>query len=95
MIIHNVKVLIKIRKISLLCLFISILINLLGVLLRFGYLTIIGTPLLIIYILLSLLFWKCPYCKKRLPMRFNIKDSDYINDIDESYCCPWCNTRIY
>jgi hypothetical protein len=83
MIIHNVKVLIKIRKISLLCLFLSILINLLGVLLPFGYLTIIGTPLLIIYILLSLLFWKCPYCNERLPMRFNIKDSDYINDIDE------------
>lgn len=94
MIIHNVKILIIVRKIALLCLFISIPINLLGILLQLGFLVIIGTPLLIIYIFLSLLFWKCPNCKKRLPMRFNIKDNDFINDIDESYCCPTCNKRI-
>jgi len=95
MVIHNVKLLIKIRKIALLCLFISIPINLLGILLQIGLLIMIGVPLLIIYIVSSLLFWKCPYCKKRLPMRFNIKDDDYINDKDESYRCPNCNERIY
>lgn len=95
MIVHNIKILIKIRKISIICLILSIIINALNFLLRIGYLALIGVPLLLIYIIFSLLFWKCPYCKKRLPMRFNVKDEDFINDIDESYHCPNCNKKIY
>jgi phage FluMu protein Com len=88
------KSLLKLRKISLLCLFLSIPINLLGVLLRFGYLTIIGTPLLLLYICFSLVFWKCPHCKERLPMKFNHKDDEFINDVDGNYRCPYCNKEL-
>lgn len=94
MVIHNSKFLIKLRKISLLCLIISIPLNLLSFLLRAGFLTIIGTPLLIIYIIFSLFFWRCPYCKQILPMKVNAKDSDYINDIDQTYRCPNCNKKF-
>lgn len=78
----STKTLLTLRKISLLCLFLSIAFNLLGTLLRFGYLTIIGTSLLLLYIGFSLVFWKCPNCKERLPMRFNHKDDEFINDVD-------------
>lgn len=90
----STKTLLKLRKISLLCLFLSIAINLLGTLLRFGYLTIIGTPLLLLYISFSLVFWKCPNCKERLPMRFNHKDDEFINDVDGNYRCPYCNKEL-
>ena len=92
--VHNLKTLIKLRKISLICLFISIPINLFGLILRFSYLIIIGTPLLLLYFIFSLIFWKCPYCKERFPMRFNFKDDEYINDIDGIYCCPYCNKNL-
>lgn len=102
MVIHNVKILVMLRKITILCLLISIPVSffsipinyILGVSL-FGVLwTMTGLALLIFYILFSLLFWKCPYCKERLPMRFNIKDEEYINDIDAIYRCPYCNEKI-
>ena len=91
---NNTKILLKLRKLSLICLFLSILLNLLGTLLHFGYLIIIGTPLLLLYITFSLIFWKCPDCKERLPMRFNQKDDEFINDIDGHYRCPYCNKEL-
>lgn len=90
----KIKKMLIIRKASLLCLFISFPCNLLGTLLKMRIFIIIGTPLLIVYILLSLFFWRCPYCKERLPMRFNAKDEDYINDVDGTYQCPYCNKNI-
>lgn len=52
MIVSNIKILVRIRKVSLVCLFLS------------------------------------------LPMRFNKKDDEFINDIDNCYRCPECNEKI-
>lgn len=90
----NINTLLKLRKLSLLCLFLSIPINLLGTMLNSAYLITVGIPLLLLYIGFSLIFWKCPYCKERLPMKFNSKDDEFINDIDGIYCCPYCNKRL-
>ncbi len=95
MIVQNGKILAQVRKISLICLFLSIPISLFGAILNVSLLVITGILLLLIYILISIFIWKCPKCKHRLPMRFNINDDNYINDKDSSYICPNCNERIY
>lgn len=82
---------IKYRKLSLICVFISIPISIIGTYLRISVLAIIGATLLTIFIAISFIFWRCPYCKKRLPMRFNAKSN---NDIDEIYVCPYCSTHF-
>lgn len=52
---------------------------------------ITGISLLSIHLVLSILFWKCPYCNSRLPMRF---DDNGNNDIDFGYRCPYCNKKF-
>lgn len=89
------KARILVRRISLFCLFTSILLGFVAIMLRIGILVFISVPLLVTYILISLLFWRCPHCKQRLPMRFNMKDEEYINDVDGYYICPHCNKEIY
>ena len=87
--IGKVKNLMKLRKFSLVCLFLSIPISFFGAVFQTKYLVIPGISLLIIYITMSLVFWRCPYCKERLPIRFNINE-----DIDDNYCCPYCNRKF-
>lgn len=77
----------KYRSVALYFLFSSIIALFLGSLTNSLVLTIMGSTLLIIYILISLVFWRCPFCKIRLPMRFNIKDVDEV-------ICPYCNTNL-
>lgn len=95
MIIKKTKILLTLRRTSLICLFLSLLFNIMGVLTRLPLLPIIGVTFFIVFIVISFLFWNCPYCKKRLPMKFNLNDNDFINDKDSSYCCPHCMERIY
>lgn len=91
---ENMKAKILIRRISLFCLFTSLLVGLVGTLLHIGILAFICVPLLAVYLLLSILFWRCPHCKERLPMRLNMKDEEYINDVDGYYRCPHCNKEL-
>ncbi len=86
---NKIKKIIKIRKISLACLFLSIPICSIGGFSTSALFAIIGISLFLIFILLSILFWKCPYCNYKLPMKFN-KDSD----IDSVYQCPYCNKKF-
>ncbi len=85
----KVKDLMKLRKFSLLCLFMSIPISLFGGILLIRFLIYIGICLLIAFIVISLIFWRCPHCKERLPIRFNIN-----TDIDDSYWCPYCDEKF-
>lgn len=80
------------RKFALLCYFISIPFTIIGMGLRALSLSIIGFVLISVAVLTSLLFWRCPHCKRLLPTRFNAKDAN--NDIDGFYVCPYCNTRF-
>jgi len=86
---NKIKKIIKIRKISLAFLFLSIPICFIGAFSTSALFAIIGISLFLIFILLSILFWKCPYCNYRLPMKFD-KDSD----IDSVYQCPYCNKKF-
>jgi DNA-directed RNA polymerase subunit RPC12/RpoP len=75
------------RRISLVFLFSSIIISSLSTFLNSIIGGIVGITLLIIYIIISIIFWRCPFCKKRLPMRFN------INNVDE-VLCPYCDANL-
>ncbi|MEG2656906.1 MAG: hypothetical protein RSA29_14520 [Clostridium sp.] len=95
---NTIEKLIRFRKISLICLFLSIPLCIVGGLILKNVYTlsipamitsITGMLLFIIYITISFIIWKCPYCKVRLPMKFN-KDSD----IDFVYCCSHCNKKF-
>ncbi|MDU2122933.1 MAG: hypothetical protein E7E64_10360 [Clostridium celatum] len=76
------------RRISLIFLFASIIISIMGTLLSSDILAIIGAVSLIIYVIISVIFWRCPFCKKRLPMRFDAK-----NNVDE-VLCPHCEANL-
>jgi hypothetical protein len=85
----KVKNLMKLRKISLLCLFLCIPINFIGAFFSIKFLVIIGVSLLFIFLAISFIFWKCPFCKERLPLRFNPN-----TDIDDIYRCPYCKQKF-
>lgn len=83
------------RRIALTCLLISIVLCSFSSILSFAKLTFMtriflypGVILLISFIVISYIFWRCPRCKKRLPMRFN-----YKKDVDE-ILCPYCNMNF-
>jgi hypothetical protein len=86
---NNGANILKYRKFSLICLFLSVPLNFIAMGVRSIIICIIGTSLLLIYIIMSLIFWRCPYCKEGLPMRFNSNE-----DINDSYICPYCNKRF-
>ncbi len=71
---------IKYRKLSIIWIIVSILIIFFN--------AIIGVTSVIIFLISVVIFWRCPNCKKRLPMRINYKTN---NDIDNIYVCPYCN----
>ena len=85
----------KFRKFSIVCLLLSIVINVTSTTLGYTGDNIISTigitlgiVLLLIFITISLLIWRCPFCKKRLPIRFDIK-----NNVDE-VICPFCGANL-
>lgn len=81
------KDILLLRRISLICLFSSIIISIIGSIFNSIVMGIIGGTLLLNYVLMSLIFWKCPFCKKRLPMRFDIK---YVDEV----LCPYCEANL-
>ncbi|WP_287826312.1 hypothetical protein [Clostridium sp.] len=85
----KIKNLMKLRKFSLVCLLLAFLSSFIRLILKSNFLCITGISLLIIFILISLIFWRCPHCKKALPIRFNIDE-----DIDDNYSCPYCNGKF-
>jgi DNA-directed RNA polymerase subunit RPC12/RpoP len=86
---QNVRDIMKYRKISLVCLFIALPINVLNMFLGIRFLTILGISLLLIFFIIALTLWRCPKCKKRLPIRF-----DQDTDVDDIYRCPYCDTKF-
>lgn len=52
------------RRISLICLFSSIIASMVGGIINSLVMGIIGGTLLLTYVLMSLIFWRCPFCKK-------------------------------
>ncbi|OOM74462.1 hypothetical protein CLPUN_39150 [Clostridium puniceum] len=85
----KIKNIMKFRKLSLICLFLSVPSSFIGGVLSIEVLTFVGIELLIVFIVISFLFWKCPHCNERLPIRFNSKE-----DIDDNYICPYCNGKF-
>jgi len=101
----KVRNIMKYRKFALACLFSSVIINTFGMVLNSilrgslfepAFLStassvalIVGIILLLTFIMITFIFWKCPCCKNRLPFRF-----DKENDIDDIFVCPYCHTRF-
>lgn len=83
----------KVREISIVLFIISSIINILAWLTPFIILrlvmTIIVVSLVLVFFLLSHLFWKCPYCKEHLPIRI-----DFDNDLNNVYQCPYCGKKF-
>lgn len=93
----SAKTIVKCRKFSLVCFFISIPFSIFGTCLGILPLSIIGFTLIVVAVITSLLFWRCPHCKMLLPTRFNAKNANNDNannDIDGFYVCPHCNTEF-
>ena len=84
---NKIRNVLRYRSVSLYSLFSSIIASFLGALTNSLVLTIMGSILLIIYILISLIFWRCPFCRIRLPMRFDIKNVDEV-------ICPYCHANL-
>lgn len=51
------------------------------------YLTYI---IMIIFTIVSLIFWRCPNCKKRLPLKY-----DKETELSYAYVCPKCEKRFF
>ena len=77
----------KIRRASIYALLLSIILNFIGGALGLIGIVYLGLFLLGVYIFISIIFWRCPFCKKRLPMRFN------FNNVDE-VICPYCKSNL-
>lgn len=86
---NRVRDIMKYRQISLATLFLSLTLSILGSIFGSWWLAIPGTSLLLIFFILSFIFWRCPVCKRRLPLRF---DSDL--DLNDVYRCPYCKTKF-
>lgn len=87
---HKVRNINRYRKLALIFLFISIPSGFFSSPLNSKILGIVSIVLLMAFLIISFVFWRCPCCKKRLPIRF-----DSENDIDDLYVCPYCNTKFY
>ncbi|ERI93945.1 hypothetical protein HMPREF1982_01315 [Clostridiales bacterium oral taxon 876 str. F0540] len=85
----KVKNIMKLRRFSLICLFVSIPMNFISALLSITFLNVLGLALFIIFIVITFYFWRCPHCRRRLPIKFNINE-----DIDDNYSCPYCNEKF-
>ena len=78
----------KLRRASIYALLLSIILNFMAWALNLLVLSDLGLFLLGVYIFISIFFWRCPFCKKRLPMRFDAK-----NNVDE-VICPYCKSNL-
>ncbi len=77
------------RKVSLLCVFIAIPLNIINSFFGVRWITILGILLMVVFFIMYFLLWKCPICKNRLPLRFDID-----TDLDDIYRCPYCDTKF-
>jgi DNA-directed RNA polymerase subunit RPC12/RpoP len=85
----KVRDIMKYRKISLVCLFIAIPLNIINIFFGNSWLAILGLLLLAVFFIMAFTLWRCPKCKRRLPLRFD-KDTD----LDDIYRCPFCGTKF-
>ncbi|WP_139840682.1 hypothetical protein [Gottfriedia acidiceleris] len=79
----------KYRKISLLCLFSAMFICILDFVINSMFLAKLAWFLIFLFVAITIIFWRCPKCKKRLPFRFNIN-----KDVHDYYRCPYCETKF-
>lgn len=47
-----------------------------------------GAILIIVFILISVFIWRCPYCNAEMPIMIRPKD------FSEQYECPYCGKKI-
>jgi len=80
----------KYRKISLACLFSAMFIWVLNLVINSLFLVELAGVLIFLFVSITIIFWKCPQCKERLPFRFNIN-----KDLHDYYRCPYCETNFF
>jgi len=88
---HKTSTIIKYRKLSTIWLITSFFIYFIGTFFMTKILVIIGVISVLIFLISVVIFWRCPNCNKRLPMRIHYKTN---NDIDNIYVCPYCNIKF-
>ncbi len=80
----------RIRNAIVWMLFIAAFLSFVGGVLESKWLIYTTFLLFFIFVIVSLVFWRCPNCKKRLPLRY---DSEI--ELSYAYVCPRCERRFF
>lgn len=80
----------RIRNAIVWMLFVAAFFSFVGGILESKGLVYITLLLFFIFVIVSLVFWRCPNCKKRLPLRY---DSEI--ELSYAYVCPKCEKRFF
>lgn len=82
---EKAKEMFKHRKIALTCLYSNFIFLLMG---RVSiFFIVIGVLLLVTFLVLTYVYWKCPACKMRFPSRHSGNESNIIH-------CPYCGVKL-
>ncbi|WP_226682997.1 TFIIB-type zinc ribbon-containing protein [Sutcliffiella horikoshii] len=80
----------KIRNAAVWMLIVGAFFNFFGQIFNIEWLIYSTIIIVIIFTIVSLIFWRCPNCKKRLPFRY---DSEI--ELSYAYVCPRCEKRFF
>ncbi len=80
----------RIRNAVVWVLFVGAFFSFIGGIFDSTWLISITLILLFIFVVVSFIFWRCPNCKKRLPLRY---DSEI--ELSYAFVCPKCEKRFF
>lgn len=80
----------KIRNAIVWMLFVAVFFGFIGEFLESVWLLSLTIILLLIFIVVSFIFWRCPNCKRRLPLRYEKEI-----ELSYAYVCPRCEKRFF
>jgi DNA-directed RNA polymerase subunit RPC12/RpoP len=80
----------KIRNTVIWMFFVASFLGFIGGILESVWLLSLNIILFLIFIVVSFIFWRCPNCKRRLPLRY-----DKEIELSYAYVCPRCEKRFF
>ncbi|KPB05930.1 hypothetical protein AAV98_03090 [Bacillus sp. CHD6a] len=80
----------RVRNAAVWMLFVGGFSNFFGQIFNIAWLIYLSIIVIVLFSIVSFIFWRCPNCKKRLPFR-------YYKEIELSYAyvCPRCEKRFF
>lgn len=80
----------RIRNSVVWMLFVAVVLGIIGEILDSDWFAYLVISILLMFIVVSFIFWRCPNCKKRLPLKY---DSEI--ELSYAYVCPRCEKRFF